>query len=407
MAVAPRIKPPDELVVEALDAGVIEEARRRQRRERMIAAGVMALLAGAVGALVALGSGGASRHVASPQRPSAPTWLKGPPLSEPTHLRLAVSENIGPASIVDINSGRVHAVRGLGVPQQQGLWSPALYPLTAVPRGALAVVTRQDCARCTATQTEFLIADDGSVRRTAKLTLAHDQHTTMPARGSVSDSWVLTWPRSGRCTLRLEPGVRPAVAVPCGSVTADTPAGLVISSGSAVTLVDPWSGKVRERLRLHGQFDVLAANVALIGTEPGNPGSDSSPTALSLVSLSSGVRTHLRWPSRAHFGYRVYPEPRGSFVAVQFADPGHPGGQLSDVWLLDVRTGTFTHIPGFPILENLKFSGIAWTSDHRLLVLAQGGGRTALGVWRPGSTQLRVRTVPPLTGYSQVVPLTR
>ena len=407
---SPPTKPPEAPEVEGLDAGVIEEARRRQRRERIIVACVAALLAGAVAGFAAFGLGGGGRHAPPLRRSPPPDWLTGPPLSRPTHLRLVVSENTGPASIVDVDSGQAQAVRGLAVPRQQRTWSPALYPLTAAPGGALAVVTRQDCARCTVTQTEFLIGADGLVRRTARLTLARDQHTSTPVLGSASASWVLTWPRSGRCTLRLEPGSRPAVAVPCGRLGGETPAGMVISRGSEVMLVDPQTGRVRERFAVHGQFDVISTNVALISTAPGIPGEgDAYPTDLTLVNLRTGARTHLRWPSTLHFGYRVIPEPHGSLVAVEFADPAylHSGRQASDVWLLDPRTGAFTHVPGFPILEHLKFSDIAWTGDHRLIVVAQGGGRTAIGVWRPGSAQLRVGTVPRLAGYSQFVPLSR
>jgi hypothetical protein len=340
------------------------------------------------------------------QRSSPPTWLTGPPLSGPTHLRLVVSENIGPASVVDVDSGRAQAVHGLGVPRQQRTWSPALYPLTAAPGGAVAMVTRHDCVRCTVTMTDFMIGADGSVRRTTRLTLARDQHTSTTALASASASWVLTWPRSGRCTLRLEPGSRPAVAVPCGSVGSDTPAGLVISRGSEVMLVDPRTGRTLERFAVHGQFDVISGSVALMSTSPGIPDEgDAFPTGLTLVNLSTGARTHLQWPSIFRFGYRVFAEPHGSLVAVEFADPAYAGSQASDVWLLDPRTGVFTHLPGFPILEHLKFSDIAWTSDHRLVVVAQGGGRTAIGVWHSGSAQLRVGTVPQLAGYSQFVPL--
>jgi hypothetical protein len=407
---SPQIKPPEPPEVDALDAGVIEEARRRQRRERIIVACVAAVLAGAVGGIVAFGLGGEGRHAPPLQRSSPPTWLTGPPLSEPTHLRLVVSQNTGPASIVDIDSGQARAIRGLGVPQRQRIWSPALYPLTAAPGGALAVVTRQDCARCTVTQSELLIGADGLVRRTGRLRLASDQHTSTPALGSASASWVLTWPRSGRCMLRLEPGSRPAVAVPCGTAQSDTPAGLVISRGSEVMLVDPRTGRVRERFAVHGQFDVISNNIALISTAPGIPGEgDAFPTHLTLINLSTGARTQLRWPSTLRFGYRVFPEPHGPLVAIEFADPAYlySGRQASDVWLLDPRTDAFTHLPGFPILEHLKFSGLAWTSDHRLVVIAQGGGRTAIGVWRPGSAQLRVGTAPQLAGYSQFVPLSQ
>jgi hypothetical protein len=75
------------------------------------------------------------------------------------------------------------------------------------------------------------------------------------------------------------------------------------------------------------------------------------------------------------------------------------------VWLLDTRTARLEHVPGFPILEHLKFSGLAWTADGRLVVVAQGGGRTALGLWRPGERTLRVRPLPALEGFSTFVPL--
>lgn len=216
---SPQLTPPEAPEVEQVDAGVIEEARRRQRRERMIVACVAALLAG----VVAFGLGRAGRAALPMQRSSPPTWLTGPPLSAATHLRLIVSENIGPASIVDVDSGRAEAVRGMRVPRRQRLWSPALYPLTAARGGALAVVTRQDCARCTVTKTDFLIGADGSVRRTARLTLAPDQPASAPVLGSTSASWVLTRSRGGHCTLMLEPRSHRAVPAPCGSLGPDTP----------------------------------------------------------------------------------------------------------------------------------------------------------------------------------------
>ena len=126
------------------------------------------------------------------------------------------------------------------------------------------------------------------------------------------------------------------------------------------------------------------------------------------MNLSTGARTRLRWPSILRFGYSVIPDPHGPLVAVNFGDPADPGPrQASDVWLLDPRTGKFTHVPGYPIFEDLKFSGIAWTADRRLVVAAQGHGRTALAVYRPGSAQLQVGRVPRLGGYSGMVPLSQ
>jgi hypothetical protein len=339
----------------------------------------------------------------------APTPLSGPSLSASTHLRLVVPENTLSASIVDVDSGRVQAVRGLGVPHDR-LWGPTLYPLTRVSGGALAVVTRQACGRCIATKTNFLIGAGGSVRRTSRLTLARDQHST-PALGSAVASWVLSSPRPGRCSLRLEPGAGPAVAAPCGTLGLDTPAGLVITRGRQVGLVDPRTGRVRRRLAVRGQFDVLSRNLALIGTTAGMAGPLPLRNNLWLVNLATGARTHLRWPSGLHSqsGYLVIPEPHGPLVALEFGDPAYhmSSRQDSDVWVLDPRTSKFTHVPGFPIFEALKFSALAWIADGRLVVAAEGLGHTAIGLWRPGTTHLHVGRLPQLAGYTQLVPLAR
>jgi len=66
-------------------------------------------------------------------------------------------------------------------------------------------------------------------------------------------------------------------------------------------------------------------------------------------------------------------------------------------------------MPGrLPAQVALKFSSMAWTSDDRLVLLLQGGGRTVLAVWRPGSKTLPLRPVklPAHTGGSDTfVPL--
>jgi hypothetical protein len=133
--------------------------------------------------------------------------------------------------------------------------------------------------------------------------------------------------------------------------------------------------------------------------------------SLTLVNLSTGARTHLRWPSVLHSqsAYSVIPEPHGPLVALDFGDPAYhmTGRQVSDVWILDPRTGTFSHVPGFPIFEALKFSGLAWTADGRVVVAADGLRHTAIGLWRPGSTHLQVGRLPRLAGYTQLVPLDR
>lgn len=390
-----------EPAVDAPEAGVIRDARRHRRRERIA---VSLLCLAVIGALLFLVERGGAK--ASLARASRPTWLAGAPLQKPTHLRLLVSENGGPASIVNVDERRVQAVAGLGLPHAHRLWGPMMWPLTKLRHGALGVVHRQPCKRCTATETHFLIGADGSVRRISAFTLAPDQRSTTPVLGSASAIWVLTRRRGEPCELRVEPGSRPAVTAPCGTLQSDNAAGVIIATGNRMVLVDPRTGAVRARSPLNGQLDAISRSLALTGGQTGIE-EQGQGAALTLLDLRTGARTRLRWPSILTFGYEVYPEPHSPLVAVEFADPAYAGVQAGDVWLLNTRTRAFTHVPGFPILEYLKFSGIAWTGDRRLVIVAQGGGRTAIGIWRPGSRRLQVGTLPGLSGYSAFVPFVR
>jgi hypothetical protein len=402
------LEPP---TVEALDAGVIEEARRRQRRQRLIAAS--AVLAAALAAAVVLGSSGAG-HSAPARGPvrlvSSPTWLTGSPLRGATHLRLVASENAGPASIVDVDTGIVERLPQLHVPRGPGTAGSALYPLMLVPGGALAVVNHQPCQHCAITQDDFLIKAGGSVRQIASRHFPALQGTTETAYvpGSTSE-WVLTWPRHGHCTLRLAPSTHPAIIVPCGDLGAAFPTGVALwtDGDRRSVLVNPLTGAVTGALNTAYGYDLIGHGLAIEGTRTPS----ASPTSLSLVNLASGNRLRLGWPSTLRFGYQVYPEPHGPLVAVEFADPAYPPpphetvNQAADIWLLNTRTGSFKHVPGFPILEGLKVSGVAWTTDDQLVAVALGGGRTTVAVWRPGQHALAVRTLPALNGYSAFVPL--
>lgn len=401
------LEPPAELG-SSPESGVINDARRHRRRERIA---VSLLLLAAIGAVLFLVGAGDGAQIPRPHS-SRPHWMTGAPLSKPTHLRLLASENAGPASIVNVDDGTVRAVHGLGVPAKRRLWSPTMWPLFRVSGGALGVVSRGSCGRCTGTETHFLIRPNGSVHRISTLRLAPDQSSAAPIRGALSASWVITHPRGGPCTLRAEPGSRPAVRIPCGQPAADTTvgavtaAGVIVSTPSRAFLIDPSTGHIRARSSLDGQLDVIDRTWALACCRSAvvAPVGEPRTTPLTLINLTTGAQRYLRWPSTLVYGYEAFPEPHSSNVAVEFLDPAYAGAQASDVWLLNIRTGTFRHVPGFPILEYIKFSGLAWTADHRLVIVAHGPRRTALGIWRPGSRRLEVGAIPPLSGYTGLVP---
>jgi len=411
--VQPRETPePTELpTVAGLEAGVIEEARRRQLRQRLIAA--LAALAAALAAAVGFGLAGAGHHAharGSGRLSSPPAWLTGAPLRGITHLRLVASQNAGPAYIVNVDSGSARGLPQLHVPTGPGTAGSALSPLMLVPGGALAVVNHQPCHpdRCATTQDDFLINADGSVRQVASRRFPALQGTTETAYvpGSTAE-WVLTWPRRGHCTLRRVPDTHPAVIVPCGDLGPVFPSGVALwtDSDQRSVLVNPLTGAVTGALNIGYAYDLVGHGLAIEGAPY------ASPTSLSLVDLATGKRLRLGWPSILHFGYQVFPAPHGPLVAVEFADPAYPPpprqtiNQAADIWLLNTRSGSFSHVPGFPILEPLKASGIAWTADDRLVVVAEGGRRTTIAVWRPGQHTLAVRRVRALKGYSGFVAL--
>jgi hypothetical protein len=89
--------------------------------------------------------------------------------------------------------------------------------------------------------------------------------------------------------------------------------------------------------------------------------------------------------------------PDGRPLAVEFADVSwsRVKGQVSDIRLLDLRTRRWRRLPGMPLIIGLKFMGMAWTGDGRL-VLAGDFDRfgKGLAVWRPGQARLAVRRLP-------------
>jgi hypothetical protein len=409
--VIPDGTPPESGVIRGLtppESGVIRDAERHRRRERIAASLLVLALVAAALFLVAQGNDAQIQRSNS----SHPRWMAGAPLGRSTDLRLLVSDNGGRPSIVDVASRRVQAVTGLGLPRIQRLWSPMLWPLAKVPGGALGVVIRHPCNRCVEAETHYLISPAGSVRRLSSFTLRSDQFATTPVLGSSTAIWVLTHPHNGPCTLREEPGSDAAVTVPCGDLVddtvngPDTSAGLVISTSNRMVLIDPHSGQIHARSPINGHLDVLSRNLVLTSGPNGIQGQNGAGPPLTVINLRTGAHRQLRWPSTLRFGYEVFPDPRSSLVALDFADPAYKmtSLQAGDVWLLNSRTGALTHIPGFPIFEYLKVSGMAWTTDHRLVIVAHGRHRTTIGIWRPGEKQLHVGTVPALSGYTEFVP---
>jgi hypothetical protein len=48
-------------------------------------------------------------------------------------------------------------------------------------------------------------------------------------------------------------------------------------------------------------------------------------------------------------------------------------------------------LPDVPAAVSLKFTSMHWTSDGRLVLLAETAEHTVVAVWRPGRKRIRVR----------------
>jgi hypothetical protein len=361
-----------------VDLGLPGAARRAARR---LAAGGIALLLAA--GCTAAGpdqptapspapgpAPGATAATAPPPGPAAPHYLQGRPLAGPTGLRLLVASD--PPRLVDVDRGTSRPVDGL--PTGEGPFSVA-----AVGEDAIVAADRQ-----------VFVLDRWSPR--ARPVGAGDALASLDGRGI----WLLE--RGRRCTLR-EVGLdslarRPPRRVPCTiGLLAETRAGLLAwtepsAAGEQAALLDRGTGRVVARYpEVHG---VVGSRVLW-----GGPERHAGP--FTLTDRHTGTSRPVPRPTpygEAGFGV---PSPDGRLLAVEFADLSwsRVKGQVSDIWLLDLRTRRWRRLPGMPLITGVKFMSMAWTADRRLLLAGdfdQFG--KALAVWRPGQDHLAVKRLP-------------
>jgi hypothetical protein len=177
------------------------------------------------------------------------------------------------------------------------------------------------------------------------------------------------------------------------SLLAETPAGLLAwtepsAAGEQAALLDPGTGRVLARYpEVHG---VVGSQVLW-----GEPERDAGP--FTLTDLRTGGSQEVPRPTPYGMAGFGVPSHDGRLLAVEFADLSwsRVKGQVSDIWLLDLRTRRWRHLPGMPLITGVKFMSMAWTADGRLLLAGdfdQVG--KALAVWRPGQDRLAVKRLP-------------
>lgn len=336
------------------------------------------------------GHGGASRDQSQLSAPSPavastatrPGQLHGIPLTGATGLVLLVSAD--PAYLLDVDTGRVTPVKGLSVHGP----GPVLSVLAA-GRDAVVWIDRRPLASGIPDDDIYLVRHGDAIA--TRIAVGSDVE---PAAGGRS-VWVKRFIDAQHCTLgeidlagRHLHGPRP---VPCSAALIDPGAGALLAEGHSV--IDPVSGRVLLRT---SSLRAIAGHLALTAGEPLHP--------LTLADLRTGTRRALRWPSQIGGpdagADQAAVDPGAKLIALSFSDPAYNGDgtQVTDVWLLDPGTGRWQHLPDMPADVALKFTSMSWTSDGRLVMLAQtptGGPaqHDVIAVWRPGQKSLAIRSV--------------
>jgi hypothetical protein len=324
-------------------------------------------LAASVLGLAAVLAAGVSAAAAA-HRADEPVPVRGVPLTGKTGLRLLVADN--PPFVLGVDSGRVSRVRGLhrigtGV-------------VSVVGVGGRSAVVVSDSARD---------ADFYAVRGLGtKATYLGKGRKVVPAAGGRS-VWITRVVNRDHCGLRLvallgqEVGGNPSF--PCASeFESGGSLGVVVNR---IRILDPRTSMTVLRTK----WGVLAAagrQLVLAGPE----------REFTLLDAATGAERRFSWPSvLAERHDRAAVDPRGRYVALEFGDPTWQGSgmQVSDVWLLDVRSGSLTQLPGMPAFVSLKRTSLAWTADGRLVLLGESEGRDVVAVWRPGQARLAVKRV--------------
>jgi len=301
--------------------------------------------------------------------PAWPKPLNGVPLTGATGLTLLVAND--PPILFNVDTGRITPVSGL-----DARGNPVLSVL-AVGKDAVVWLDRRTPVRTVPTAEIYVVRHGLSTA--ARIASGWDIAPAADGRAV----WVKSFAEARHCALRelaLSGHQLRSRPVPCSMRLIDGGSGALLVQGSSV--VDPLT---RRTLLRTGGLWAVAGSYALTSVGCCHP--------LTLTNLRSGKRRHLPWPSKITGSDQAAVQPNHKLVAIDFADPAYQGSgtQVTDTWLLDPATGRIEHMPDMPADVALKFTSMSWTSDGRLVWLAQTAGHDVVAVWRPGQKRIAVR----------------
>lgn len=301
-----------------------------------------------------------------------PSPLRGVPLGSNTGLRLLVADN--PPFVLDVDRGSVTRVSGIPAVERR-----TLTVVGVGGRGGIVVDVR---APGCAIRKPCLYAVRGLGARVVPLGTGRNVAAAADGRSV----WLQSASGDSLCVVRRVglDGLQLAARRPFPCSWGLDPAGelglIVRRNGDRV--IDPVTG--RTVLRSWGVLGVGRSKAVI--RCPG--------ARCSLLDTETGRQSRVRWNNPFGGLREAAADPGGRFLAVSFGIPAWPGGgQVLDVWTLDMQTGKLTRVPGMPAIVKLKFTSVSWTQDGRLVILGESGTRAFVAVWRPGERLIAVKGV--------------
>jgi len=111
---------------------------------------------------------------------------------------------------------------------------------------------------------------------------------------------------------------------------------------------------------------------------------------LELHDLRAGRVTPLNLPTSQGYPSPWPVSPDSRYLPVSFETP-EQRQQVMDLWLLDLSTMAWLHVPSMPAYTALKLTSLSWAPDGRLVLLGEFYESGPLLVtWRPGDPALAV-----------------
>ncbi|WP_157244563.1 hypothetical protein [Nonomuraea typhae] len=221
--------------------------------------------------------------------------------------------------------------------------------------------------------------------------------------------WVIRQAGGERCEVR-ELGFtgrprRPGFPLRCDAAPfADSALGLLVNRADGrMEVLDRRTGAPTGRWRAVPGWQVLGATPrAALTRSVGRPARERLSLLDPATFRSAGV------PVPPTEGRPVVgtPDPGGRRMAVRFVDPAFPGPrQYLDVWVLDLRTRTWSRVPSMPAPAAIKTVAMGWTPDGLLVVTgdfimtdqvhpAESDYATLVLAWRPGETRVSLKRLP-------------